>query len=355
MVHRAATAAVALLTALRMGGASALGYACNILSDPSSSCMLPYPDDFFLSKSWDASAPLYLTLQNSTLPIDDTGKVIDPDAGGFNALEGFSPMGPIIAYFPSVSLSLSGLPRLWNISKLSTNNIVLLNVATGATVPVWTETDNSGGNSSTPYERALLIWPGRRLEDGAQYIVALRNIIDENGIPVAPSSGFLALRDKIPTQDPALEASRARYEVIFNNIASTLAWSRSSLSLAWTFTTNTRTDITQRILHMRDDAFARVAAGGGVTYAITSIEEKPSNGIARRVIGQFMVPCYLNDNAVPSLTSRLQLDAVSGLPVFQKFVNFTFELSIPESVANGSKPAGPVNLYGALSSQTCSV
>ena len=141
--------------------------------------------------------------------------------------------------------------------------------------------------------------------------------------------------------------------------------------------------MTGRLLTARDDALARVAARGGVPWAVTSVENntQPGGDWARRVIGQFQAPCYLPNNALPSLDSRLVLDA-RGLPVFQNWVNFTFEVHalrgvlmrvggserlshhpplptyltarspsiaqvvIPTSLANGSRPPGKLIQYG---------
>ncbi len=43
-------------------------------------------------------------------------------------------------------------------------------------------------------ERALMIWPSRRLKSGTRYIVALRYLEDDSGHPIQPSPGFIALR-----------------------------------------------------------------------------------------------------------------------------------------------------------------
>ena len=156
--------------------------------------------------------------------------------------------------------------------------------------------------------------------------MAFRDLIDDAGAPVAPSDGFLALRDNITTSSPALEQSRPRFNRIFGLLAS-MGWARSSLSLAWSFTTNSQTNTTARLLTARDDALARIAARGGVAWTVTSVENNtdPTGDWARRVIGQFESPCYLPNNALPSLDSRLVLDS-RGLPVFVNYVNFTFEV-----------------------------
>ena len=357
LIAALAAAAAALAAAAPAPTAAAvaapLGFACNVLADPSSSCMLPWPDDFFRSTTWDASAAPTLLLRNATLPVSDAGAVIDPVAGGWDGATGptgFSPLGPIVAYLPGLSLELSGLPRLFSVGDGGAR-LAIVNAATGARVPCWAELDHSGDSATdpTPYERALLIWPAERLEDGTEYLVAIRNATDEAGAPVAPSDGFRALVYGIPTQDPAVEQSRARFERIFALLeAAPLGFARRELTLAWSFTTNSRADLTQRMLHMRDDAFARIAAdnGGSVRYTIGQVEEAPAPGVARRVHGQFFVPCYLPYDAVPALDSHLVLDAATGLPVFQSLTPFDFEVVIPASVANGSRAAGGVLQYG---------
>jgi hypothetical protein len=315
--------------------------ACNFLTSPSVSCMLPYPDDFFLSTTYDAAAPPHLTLSNASLPIDAGGLFIDPDAGGYNALPGFSPLGPVAAYLPGLSLDASALPRLWSIpaSTLPGAHSVLLHAASGQPVPHWVELDHSGDAGGTQlYERTLMLWPAHRLLDGERYIVAFRNCTDDNGVRVAPSDGFAALLSGAPTNNAALEANRPRFSAIFASLEAA-GWARSDLTLAWDFTTNTREGITAKMLHMRDDAFARIAAQGGVKYKITSVQDAPAANTSRRIHGSFSVPCYLPYDAIPALDSLLILDPATGLPVFQKFVDFDFEVVVPLSVAAAGVPA----------------
>jgi hypothetical protein len=209
--------------------------------DPQISCLLPYPSDFFNAQYWNASAPPGLTLTSAAFPVDVDGNGTDPTPGGYNNLEGGTLLGPIIAYIPGISLDLSGAPRLWNISSSvgPSATTLLLNTKTGEAVEHWVELDHSGDGKSgnAEYERALLLWPSRRLVEGTSYIVAFRNLLDDDGVPVAPSDGFAALRDKLPTSNPALEAARPQYEGLFTTLAQA-GWARSSLSLAWSYTTN---------------------------------------------------------------------------------------------------------------------
>ena len=303
--------------------------------------MLPYPDNFFLSTTFNPAAAPHLTLSNSSLPLDSAGNPIDPNAGGYNALSGFSPLGPVLSYLPGLSLEASALPRLWSIpaSLLPSATSVLLHAATLTPIAHWVELDHSGDDGGTQlFERALMLWPAHRLLDGERYIVAFRNATDDSGIRVAPSDGFAALLSGAVTNNAALEASRPRFAAIFSALEGA-GWARSDLTLAWDFTTASREDHTAKMLHMRDDAFARIAAQGGVKYKVTSVENAPAANTSRRIHGTFSVPCYLPYNAIPALDSLLELDPATGLPVFQNFVDFDFEVVIPLSVAAGGVPA----------------
>lgn len=249
----------------------------------------PNRDDFWRDAG-NATSPPRLLLTNASLPLDTSGAPIDPDAGGYNALRGFSPLGPVLSFVPGLSLDRSALPRLWSIpSSLGAGaRSVVLNAATGAPVAHWVELDDSSGATSTPYERALMLWPAARLADSTRFIVAFRSLVDDAGVPIAASDGFAALRDGVPTDSPAVEAARPRFESIFAALGAA-GWARENVTLAWDFTTNDAEDVTDRFLSMRDDAFARIAAAGGVKYTISGVENAPAANTSRRVKGSFQV------------------------------------------------------------------
>ena len=319
----------------------AAGTVTPLPSSPCPSRARPFPDNFFLRDG-------HLAFSNSSLPIDDGGGEIDPDSGGWNALKGFSPLGPVLAYVPSLNLDLSGLPRLWNISASNSSgasaNSVVLDLASGEALAHWVELDHSGDSGGTAlYERVLTLWPAARLADAREYVVAFRRLVDDDGLRVQPSDGMAALLSGAPTGNAALEAARPRFARIFAALAKA-GWAQADITLAWSFTTNTLADITDKFLHMRDDAFARIAAAGDINYTITSIANNVDVNTSRRIKGTFAVPCYLPFDAIPALNSRLVLDA-AGLPVYQNDVHFDFEVVIPTSVAANGKPVKVVQ-YG---------
>lgn len=137
----------------------------------------------------------------------------------------------------------------------------------------------------------MMIWPAQRLRDATRYIVGLRNLVNNQGQPIIPSSAFAALRDNIPTQNPAIESRRDHYNTsVFPPLAQ-LGFVRNTLQLAWDFTTMTTHTLTNRMLSMRDDAFARTAEG--IKYEIVESQDNPSAAIARRIKGYMTVPWYL--------------------------------------------------------------
>ena len=274
MAHlRLAAAAVVCLTA---SIAAYVPSACNVLGDPTLSCMMPWPSDHFFSRTWDATAPPRLAyITNETLPIDNAGLGINVTQG-WSQLTGFSPAGQALAYIPGLSLDNSALPRLWSVgsSILPGARSILLNTLTRAPLLHWCELDHSSDVIEPPegYPAATVMWSAGRLNDTTRYIVAYQNLMDSRGVPIAASGAFAALRDRRPTASPDVEASRPRYEAIFSALAAA-GFARSNLTIAWDFTTAELADLTGRIIAMRDDAFARVGGGAGIVYGIDKVQD----------------------------------------------------------------------------------
>jgi len=340
----ALTVVVAVVFATPMIAAAFTPSGCNPLADPTSnSCMLPWPSDHFLSTTWNATAsPQLAYLANETFPADNSGKRIGVEAGGWTSMSGFSPTGYSIAHMPGIDIDASALPRHWNVSASvdASARSLLLAVDSGAQLLHWVEMDHSDDRGTTsPYLRATIMWPAGRLNDSTRYIVAYRNILDETGARIQSSPGFAALRDNTPSSSPDVEASRPRFEAIFSALASA-GWERSSLTQAWDFTTATKADITGRLVSIRDDGFKRAT----YRYVISTVQENPRDGIARQIQGTFEAPCYLQ-TILPEAESRFVLDD-SGLPTFQSYINVSFTVAIPNSVANGTFKDASFVQYG---------
>ena len=104
----------------------------------------------------------------------------------------------------------------------------------------------------------------RPRQDNRRYIVAYRNLTFPDGSPVLPSPVFLALRDRLASDDPTVEPRRALFEDIFARLEAN-GVARSELVLAWDYATSSRESISGRMIAARDDAFTRVPAGGRAT------------------------------------------------------------------------------------------
>ena len=143
-----------------------------------------------------------------------------------------------------------------------------------------------------------MLWPTRQLKFGHRYIVAMRNLVTAAQSLVAPSDAFRALRDGVATSDPDIENRRdlyvvrvlrrgsveffwpglarclltglgkgrtCAYDATHQDIFAILADAgveRSSLQLAWEFTTGSLEYTTGWLTSMRDDANTRIPADG---------------------------------------------------------------------------------------------
>lgn len=251
---------------------------------------------------------------------------------------------------------------------------LLLNKGTGEAVAHWLELDHSrcvcllskhahrpmrtvstppgprsdGWENGHDYARTLIMTPAARLEDGATYIVAMRNLTTaSSGAPVPPSAAFKALRDGSPSTDPAVTNRRAEYAALFKAVDAAPGWggSQATMQLAWEFTVGSTQQWTGKFVSMRDDAFARLPAGGPA-HKIYSIRENPDDVTFRHIEGAVQVPWYLNQKG-PGMDVRLVLDPTTGMPQFTEMVWVNFTAIIPLGVVNSSTfEAARVVQYG---------
>ena len=155
--------------------------------------------------------------------------------------------------------------------------------ARGPTLGLEKPPETSGAPKGADDERrAFLIRPAVRLDDAKRYIVAIRDVVDGDGALIAPSEGFLALRDDGAADDPAINDRRALYDNIFRELEGA-GVPRDDLQLAWDFTTASRDDTTAWMLHMRDVALEMTPASGP-SYLLDSVTPNWAPGIAFRVL-----------------------------------------------------------------------
>ena len=99
-------------------------------------------------------------------------------------------------------------------------------------------------------QRLLILRPAQNFEEGHRYIVALRNLKRSDGSPIEPNPGFEGYRSGAVT-----DARSDHMDSLFATLEA-VGIARGDLHLAWDFTVASERNLSERSLHIRDDAFA---------------------------------------------------------------------------------------------------
>ncbi|MBI4730062.1 MAG: hypothetical protein HY775_11290 [Acidobacteria bacterium] len=302
-------------------------------------CLLPFPSDRFTRADPTTATGRRIDFLPVEMPRSVAGKPIDPAEWDRN--DGFSPGSMVLTFVPGLDLH-----KTWGTAGLSTGgpndpadhladigryaapdaSILIINAATGERWPFWSEMDLN--SATTDGERLLILRPAVNFLEGNRYLVALRDMRDASGAFISAGAQFAAYRDNTPgpAGDPTFEEfRRAEVSGIIGRIetaerARGNAFDRARLFLAWQFTVASGRNLSERVLHIRDDAFAQLgdvdlanAAIEGVPprFQVTNVTDQTGQGARlRRVEGRITVPNYLDRPPLP-LT---EADPVTGLP-----------------------------------------
>jgi hypothetical protein len=317
--------------------------ACDFLDE--ASCLLPYPSSYFLAPDPSTPTGLRINFGPQSLPANVGGTRVDPI--DWNTLDGFSP-GPMIMTVPNhtgfpVDLLTSNVAFHTNFARSldADHPTVLLDAATGDRVLHFAELD---ANTINTNERALIIRPGRRLDDGTRYIVALRNLVDFLGNPLKARLAFRALRDGVSPAEieaacgtdcaAAFAARTAGFADLFQRLADA-GVARGDLILAWDFTTASTQALTGWMVSIRDQAFALPTP----TFTVTNVDDGGGAGrnanIWARIDGTFQAPLFMTADAPAS-----RLNLVGGVPTQNGFATVPFVVDIPRiAVGTGGSRA----------------
>jgi hypothetical protein len=272
--------------------------------DPAA-CLLPFPNDFFTVPDPSTATGRRVHLVAESMPRNAQGNPIDPT--GWSGNDGFSPGAEILAHVPGIDLTRTGVAPITDMGRSLASDapIVLLNTRTRERHPYWVELD---ANATHEARQALIIRPARNLDEGTRYIVALRLMRDANGALIRPSKAFIALLR-------GHGARRGHMRKIFRTLAAA-GVRRRGLYLAWDFTVASERNLSERLLHIRDDAFASLgpAAPRFTVGAVTEFTEEQDPKILRRVEGSFEVPSYLDQPGGPPGSGFNYAASGNGLP-----------------------------------------
>jgi len=331
-------------------------------------CQLPFPSDRFTIEDASTDTGRRISFGSESLVQNVAGVAMDPTE--WNRNDGFSPGQAAVTLVPGVDLGVTGAAPITDIGRSLDPDqpIVLLDATTGQRHPFWAELDATAGSDAT---RTLIVRPARNYPEGHRMIVGLRNLKRSDGSIIEPSRAFQVYRDGIPTFLPEIEARRDAMNDLIGRLGEA-GVGRSELYLAWDFTVASERSISERALHIRDDAFASLG-DAAPSFAVTDVVDDVNADVWRRVSGTYVVPSYLTGNGAPG--SRFSYPPGAGpdaLPSRNGEFTAAFVCNIPRSVtSNGADPVTPgralvyghgllgskdeVNGFGAQADDTTSV
>jgi len=346
-------------------------------------CLFPFPNDRLTKADPSTDTGRRVDFSILSMPRNAAGVPINPIE--WNRSDGFSPGSLIVTKVPGLdtpeALANSNPVTLRDLSRYAdpAAPVVVLNAETGERHPIWSEIDV---RTEEPADRTFLIRPAVNFEEGTRYIVALRYLKDSSGNELEASPAFQEFRDapKVhcggpqdrepqgkgkghekfgdcegdPAGDP--EERGDHYQGLFWTLEEA-GVARQDLYLAWDFTVASERNLSERMLHIRDDAFAQLGdtdladlqvQGGSPGFEITSVTDNPSSGgrVLRRVEGTVSVPCYLDKPNCPTGSQFLFTSPDATIPtrIPGNTYDARFICNIPNSVLDRG-PARP-SLYG---------
>jgi len=302
-------------------------------------CLLPFPSSFFLEEEGSPTG-YRVAFGPTSLPASNDGTRMDPTR--WNRKDGFPILGSLYPLFPGVSLEgVVGHRRLEAYDEIDVRTVIL-HAATGARVPHFVELEADAAGSD---RQLLLLRPVVPLDNATRYVVGIRGLTDTFGTLLEPPAGFAALRDGAPTDDPDLERQRAHYETEVWPVLEADGLPRAELQLAWDLVTVSEEATTRRALWLREDALARVPAGGP-PYELDPWEDADCGAggapdIGRSLSGTMTVPLYLTDWAPGSVLT----EGEEGLPVYNGDAKVPFRVLVPCTLLADPRP-GMLLQYG---------
>jgi len=313
---------------------------CDFLD--TSDCLFPFPSDYLTTTDPSTDTGRRVSFAAAGMPKNSpAGAFVEPS--DYNRNDGFSPGSSILLHVPNLDLGVTGAAPITDIERSLDPGapIVVVNATTLEHHLLFAELD---ANATSEATRALIIRPAVNFAENTRYIVALRTLKDADGAIIPPGADFLAYRDNTPTGDGIKEARRAHMEGLFTTLEAA-GVPRNDLYLAWDFTVASQRNLTERMLFVRDDGFARLGTNAP-PFTVTTIENDLDSRIYRRVSGTFEVERYVNS---PDPGARFDLGP-DGLPLHQSTTQpAVFQCIIPRAaLPNATDPATPAraSIYG---------
>jgi hypothetical protein len=307
-------------------------------------CLLPFPNDHFTVPDRSTPTRLRVNFARESMPTTADGGHADP--AEWNRNDGFSPGSAITVLLPGVDLAASGAAPITDMERYRDRDapFVVIDTTTGRRHPVWAEIDS---RAPAGQERLTFVRPTENFAEGRRYVVGIRNVVDGAGTPLPPSDVFRAYRDDLSTNNAAVEARRGRMESIFTTLGNA-GVARDDLIMAWDFTVASRRNLSERLLAMRDDAFAQLG-DAAPAFTVDSVVPSTRANLAREVTGTYQVPNYLTGTGGPGeVMNNGTGPGASPIPARNGTLTARFICTIPTSATNADGSANPSGtaLYG---------
>jgi hypothetical protein len=315
-------------------------------------CAFPFPSDLFTAPDPGTVTGVRVHLPAAALPVSDDG--VRLRVRPYDDTDGFSPGSTLIVHVPGLdnpqALQETGAAGLQDIAASTSPGqpIVVIDEQTGQRVPVWSELDPVGApRASTD----LVIHPAGSFTEGHTYLVALRSLRSAAGEPIPAPRWFDRLRSGRPSRAEAGQLPLYRY--LFKLLAHA-GIHRRSLYETWEFTVASSESLSERMLAIRDSAFADLGdpdlgVGGPVGQApsFQVLSTTALSAAVQEVSGTLQVPCYLKTCGLSSATGFHYSSHAFYAPPTQipgQFVTAPFECIVPA----GASPSTParISLYG---------
>ncbi len=262
------------------------------------------------------------------------------DPTEWNRNDGFSPGSPILVHVPGLDPKATRIVPVTDIGRSLDRRapVVLVDLVTGRRWPYWAELDSK---ARTDGGRLLIIHPAVNLVEGHRYVVALRNMVDTGGRVLRAPRAFA--RYLVSGARDHRAAAMARILATARRAGVT----HRGLYLAWDFTVASTRNLSERLLHMRDETF-RLLGTKAPRFHVTGVESPPSGPVLRQITGTVDVPNFLTGKGGPGSVLTNGSGPHDPLPAPHGIRPANFICVIPRSAMGPDGMARPsgMGLYG---------
>ncbi|MBL8681091.1 MAG: hypothetical protein JNK05_18050 [Myxococcales bacterium] len=305
-------------------------------------CAFPWPSNLYLRPDMARPTGYTLTFGPTSLPRAANNLRVDPTA--WRRFDGYSVGEAAMTFQPD--LDPAGLPTEYNLAPSMADDARILYFevqgAAGAQtlrrIPYYAELDSQ---EPDPTKKILFIRPAVLLKEGTRYVIALRNLRNRGGAPIAPSAAFRALRDRTAMTDPALAPRVARFEEMFT-LLTAAGVARDSLTLAWDFNTASSRSTHGPLLHMTRDVLQRVPEGPAFEdVRVTEYSMTENADIALEIRATINVPHYMIERSIRGIQWFIFNNGPDGLPMANGTLPVDVWIRVPRSAVRSATNPNP--------------